>query len=334
MSYFIGCSNTFVNPNTPVVIEFGEYNLKSVGFGLYPCITKFSTNQYNLSLIDDSLYKINRNTVQAAEIGSKSVLVYDLINANAAPQLFSFFVYESPLILSQEALLNIINQELPTIYKSSNVLNNADNSGISAVMAAIYKEVYSLFYNVITSIGSGNKYNTDWEYVYVGINNFLQNAIYPAEFIKTLMQVNSKTSIQIPQMAILISKLAFQFTGEISPIYIYYDLATDTYYINIYNSISPGWQLGVSGRSELGVTTFLNFGQTTGYLYILSVIIGRLMPIQVKYLIGTYTIDDFNTAFNINDVDVNDYIDSSVNYDAYAVVNNNNIFNTQGYYHV
>lgn len=324
---FIGIRNTFTNPNAPIVIESGYYNTKQDG---YKCLTKLSISEKSLNPITAAnMYKVNETTIQCATVGSYSVLVANKL-LNTSPQLFSFTVYEAPQIINKEWLTQLINSELPTIYKSQNQLNNADNYGSATVLSIVYESVYQLFYNTITSIGKDKAYNSNWEYVYVGANNFLQNAVYPADFLNTLMQVITQTGISMPNLAILASKIAFQYTGLNNPVSMWYNPEDDVYYIDVYvNGVLIGWELGVS---ELGIDTVLSMASASQYSYILSEIVAKLIPITVNYQIQLLNYQDFLDGFNTAQVANSDYIDSAVKYDAYMVVNNNNIFNTKGFY--
>lgn len=330
MPYQLVANNTFFIPASPIVFAMGEYQTKVSG---YKCITQLSPHSFIIQpQTKTNITQINNSTLQCNTLGNFSVLGY--VVGGDKPILYSFRIYETPLILGKEALLSIINQELPAIYKHTNVLNNMDNNGIAAVLASVYEEVYNAFYSAIMSVGTAHGYNPNWEFVYLGLNNFLQNAIYPAAFIQTLIRVPTLTSIQIPPMAQLISRLAFQFTGLNTPVAIIYDSDSKIYNINIYTQNAEGWSLGIPTRTELGDTTYLISGSSSPFLYIISLIIGRLMPVQVKYIINVFSYTaDFLTLFNVDDVESPDFIDPSVTYDAYEVVNNNNQFNTKGYFY-
>jgi hypothetical protein len=327
MNNFIGIKNTFVNPNSPIVLECGYYNIKSGG---YKCLTKLDSSQFNLNPITDkNIYLVNSNTLQCATIGNYSVLVTNKA-LYSAPQIFKFLVYDTPQIINKEWLAQLINSELPSIYQTQNPLNNADNYGSATVLSLVYDNIYQLFYNLITSVGENKAYSANWEYVYIGANNFLQNAVYPSNFLKTMMQIPTQTGISMIQLAIITSKLAFQFTGLPNPVSMYYDGVSKVYFIDIYrNSQTIGWELGTS---ELGIDTVLARTESTQYSYILINIISKLLPITIKYQINFLIYQDFLDSFQINQVGDNDYIDASIKYDAYQVMNNNNIFNTKGFY--
>lgn len=326
--YLIGVDNTFTLPNSPIKIEMGKY----FDVSGYKSIRPLLSGEYWVKCLTQYCYGVNDNTVQCALVGSYSFLITDKTEPSINPLPFSFYVYPSPLALGESWLLQLINGELPTIYNPNEILNDADNSGIAAVMSKLYRQLNELFYGTITSIGSGSSYSQDWEYVYIGVNNFLQNAVYPADFLRTMMRIPSQTGISMPDLAIITSRLAYQITGQPNPVEMYYSDTTDTYVINIYaNSTFGGWRLGVS---QLGVDTVLTTGESSPYVYILSKILARLLPITVKYIINILTYDVFLAEFNTTQVLFNDYIDSSVKYQAYVVVNNNNLFNTKGYYRV
>lgn len=328
---FIGLDNTFVNPNAPLVVEVGIYTTKDSG---YRCITKLDKSEYDvLPITDTGIYKVNNNVVQCARKGDYTIAVYGLGASEFPPELFSFFVYDSPQLINKKMALQIIAAELPTIYKSSNPLNNADNNGIAAVLALVYKQVYTLFYGAITSIGESNSYNPNWEYVYLSMNKFLQNAVHPADFLKTLMQVPTKTGVSFSDLAIFASRLSFQFTGENTPVSVEYLPVTNKYNITIYIPDSGyGSKIWFLGSKGLGVGTYLGGVLENPFVFILSRLIGRLMPVTVKYNITLTPVSDFSLNYDISPVNTNDYIDASINYDAYVVVNNNNLFNTKGYF--
>lgn len=329
-SYFIGFDNTFVTPNSPLVVEFGAYITKENG---YKCITKYDKSDYDvLPLYKNGLYKVNDNVVQCSRVGNYSLAVYDLLADIQTPLIYSFYAYQSPQIINKEMCLQIINAELPTIYKPSNELNNADNNGIAQVMADVYKEVYTLFYGIITSLGVENEYNPNWESVYIGVNKFLNNAAYPAQFLKTLMQVATKTGVSFKDIATFASRISYQFIGEPVPVRVFYQELTNSYRVDIYLPDDTfGDKVWFLGYSTLGNNTYLFDKIGNAYIYILCKLITRLMPVTVKYNIRLLPYQEFLNNFDTVTVTGNDYIDHSINYDAYVVINNNNLFNTKGY---
>lgn len=326
--YFIGVDNTFTLPNSPIKIEVGKYS----NVAGYQSIQPLANTEFWVKCLTPYSYLVNDHTVQCGVVGSYSFLITDKTEPVLTPQLFSFYVYPTVNVLGETWLLQLINAELPTIYNPNQVLNAADNAGIAAVWKQLYIQLAELYYGTITSIGTGDSYSQDWEYVYIGINNFLQNCYYPAEFLKTMMKIPSQTGISMPDLAIITSRLAYQITNAPNPVEMYYDDTIDTYIINIFaNGATTGWILGTS---TLGVNTVLGTSITSQYTYILSKIIAKLLPVTVKYIINVLTYSVFLTDFVVAQVLPNDFIDPEVYYDAYVVVNNNNLFNTKGYYRV
>jgi len=328
MSYFVGVDNTFTVPNAPIKIEMGKYS----NVAGYKSIKPLLHDQFWVKPLNPQTLLIDERTVQCGTVGSYSFLITDLTTPSAIPQVFSLYVYQAINSLGKDWLLQLINAELPTIYNPSQVLNSADNAGIAAVMAQLYQQLVELYFGTITSVGTGSSYSQDWEFVYIGINNFLQNCVHPAEFLHTMMMIPAITGISMPDLATVTSRLAYQITDAPNPVEIYYNEPSDTYVINIFaNTVNTGWRLGIS---ELGVDTVLSTGASTPFSYILSKIIAKLLPVTIKYIINILPYNTFLTEFNIAQVQSNDYIDPSVKYTAYVVVNNNNLFNTKGYYRV
>lgn len=329
-NYYIALANAYNLTSSPLVVNVGFYNQKTMD---YQCITKLDKDDYIVLVPNKNMTIIDTNIVQTINPGSYTIQVIDRNDSENVPLLYNFSVITKPFTLNQDLILRTINRELPNIYKSSELFNNADNFASAGVLSALYDFIYQLYWNSITSIGVENGYNSSWEYVYIGVNNFLNNAIdgYPAQFLRTLMNVNTQTSVQGFSLAQTLSRLIYQFTGTTAPVVIEYIPAGRKYYINIYYSITTGWLLGIPGRSELGITTYLESGSGNAFLWILSTVIERLMPAFVGYQINYITIDVFNDTYNVTDVGIDDYIDPAVIYDAYEVVNNNNNFNTRGY---
>ncbi len=123
------------------------------------------------------------------------------------------------------------------------------------------------------------------------------------------MCVNTQTGVSMMDIAMFASRISYQFTGVENPVRVYYDDLTDIYHIVLYTNAQIGWLLGVT-------------------------IISRLLPIHIKYVFDVSLYQTFLTEYNIAQVGLNQFIDPSVKYDAYSVVNNNNKFNTRGYYRV
>lgn len=324
-------ANQYCTVNAPLVIEMGYVNQKSEN---YKCLTKINSEDLRVTPLQPNAEQmISNNTLQVGTIGSYSVLVHE--NVNDTQNLFSFYAFGNLSINNQDALLSIFNQELPAIYKSSNVLNNADNFATTGIMAYLYEFIYNLYYNSISSIGIRAEYNRDWELVYVGAANFLSNAVYPAKCLQTLMQISSLTGTRVKDIAICLSRLLYQFTGVATPIEINYIQESDLYQITLYSSSFGAWVLGQIGSSELGVTTVLT-GRSLrqDYFWFIYSVAERLIPPFVKFNFEFRDREAFTDRFNIDIVDADDYILEELVYNAYEVVNNNKNFNTKGYLYV
>lgn len=326
--YFVGLNNTYNTTNTPLVIQAGYYNQKSVN---YSCITKLPHTQYVAYPFNNDLTVINNYMLQTDVENSYTILFYDKLNDTNPPIPFSFYVFKKLFNINTINLEQLINRELPSIYNSEEPLNAIDNYASAGALKELYNYIYSLFWNSLTSVGVGESYNSQWEEVYIGATNFLQNAAYPARFLKTLMNINTQTSTQAFSIAQCLSRLIFQFVGVATPVEVVWNPSTQQYNINIYYINFPGWKLGVDGFTELGVTTILGGGESNPFLWIIKTVANRIMPAYVKWSIAYLTPEYFNNNFQITLVTNNDFIDSNQIYDAYKVVNNNNIFNTQGF---
>lgn len=328
MSYLIAVDNTFTIPNSPIKIEMAKYTNRDG----YSALTQLLPTSIKVTPLDDGLIVVTgtTTTVQTAESGSYSVLVTDLASPEIPPQKFSFYVYDAPQVLNKSWLYNLFNSLLPDLYNSNNALNSADNLGVSAICEALYQQLVEAFYNAIYSVGKNQAYNSQWEYSYIGINNFLQNVKYPADFITTMMCIPTQTGIRMPDIAIFTSRLAFCITGVENPVSVYYDLFSNVYHIDVYsnNTILP-WILGVS---QLGINTFLVQAESNIYIYILCKIVSKLLPISIKYQFTFLTYTEFEENFNSSQPLASEYINPAITYDAYGVINNNNVFNTKGYY--
>jgi len=245
------------------------------------------------------------------------------------PVPLSVYAYQSLFINNTTNLLQIISQELPAIYSNDNLPNLADNFATAAVFERVYSFIYNQFYDAISSVGEGKEYNRMWEQVYIGSNDFLLTAKYPAEFIKTLMQVGTRTGVKIKDISIVISRLMYQFSGFPFPVEIVFDDANNRYDVNIYNM--PTIDQWILGYSQLGINTILTTELQRSDLWFIYLTLKRLMPVFVKFRINYFDADKFNTDFRVDLVDEDDYLLDSINYNAYMVVNNNNIYNTKGY---
>jgi hypothetical protein len=326
--YFVGLNNTYNTTNTPLVVQAGYYNQKAVE---YSCITKLLPSQYKAYSFNNDLTVINDYMLQTDVEGSYTVLFYDKLSNTNPPIPFSFYVFRQQFNINAINLEQLINKELPSIYSVEEPLNAIDNYASSETIKALYDYIYNLFWNSLTSVGVEKSYNLQWEEVYIEATNFLQNAVYPAQFLKTLMNINTQTSTQAFSIAQCLSRLIFQFNGEAAPVEVVWDFNTQQYNINIYYTTFIGWQLGVPGSSELGITTILGGLESNPFLWIINTVANRIMPAYVKWNINYLNIAEFNNNFQIALVTNNDFINSNQIYNAYKVVNNNNIFNTQGF---
>lgn len=340
LNYSIQIASTYNQTASPIIFNVGYYNTKISG---YKCISLIPSSTYMIYPFNNDLQQIQNNILQAGHKGSYTVQFLDMNYPDNESIIYSFYIFEKPFIINQDILLRVINRELPEIYNPTNQLNHVDNYASSGIINEVYNYIYELFYNSMTSIGatilgddinSGAGYNPNWETVYIGVTNFLQNATYPAAFLKTLMTINTKCSVQKFSISITLSRLCYQFLGITVPVYIEYnDDIKKSYTINIYYTENGAWVLGDSILSVLGSTTTLVNENSKDFLWIIQTIANRLMPAFVNFKISYHPITLFNSSFNISDVSSGvDFIDTSVIYDAYIVINNNNVFNTQGYF--
>jgi len=329
-TYYIAINNTYNAIEAPLIVLAGYYNEKVGG---YKCITQLNNDEYKIVPYipynsKDLITEINNNTIMVSMVDDYTIFLNDFSQTDNPPIPFNFHAFQNIYIINENVLSILLEQELPALYNSDNVLNMADNAGNSAVLNAIYDNLYLLFYDSIISLGTGTYYNQNWELVFFNAINILQNIKYPAALLGTLLQINTQTSTQRFSIATTISKLAYQIIGTSVPVHIVYD--TGLWNIRIF--YQPGdWFLGEAGKSELGDTTYLSDGNA-GFLFIINLIIARIMPAFVKWEISYLPMATFETEFNISDVNINDYINPDIRYDAYMVVNNNNQFNTKGYY--
>lgn len=324
-NYIIALANTYCMTDAPLVVEMAYYNDKPSG---YSCLTKLPASDILVVNTDDAI-NVRDNTVMVHTQGSYTVLVYDKNLPTPLP--FSFYAFTNLFVNNHVSLLSIFNQELPEIYNAADPLNYADNYAITGVFAEVYKYIYELFYNTITSIGVGSEYNKDWELVFVGVNNFLSGAVYPSQLLKTLMQIKTLTGTRVKQIATCLSRILYQYTGESTPVSVRYNSTARRWDINIYAATYNVWVLGVSGSSELGVTTKLSNGQQQSYFWFVGEVAKRIMPAFTKFRINSTSRAIFDASYNIGDVNADDYVNPDLIYDAYEVVNNDNVFNTRGY---
>lgn len=329
-NYTITLANTFLTTNSPLVLELAYNNVKSIK---YTCKTLLPSNaiKYN-TITKDYIQEVTNNIIQVGVAGSYHIYVYDNTSSSIEPLPFSFYAFDNLHINNKENILQIFSQELPTIYKNIEPYNYADNLGISSVITTVYDYMYGLYYDSLMSVGTGKSYNANWELVYVGVKNFLTQAIYPSQFINTLIKLGAYASMRVQDISIALSKIMFQYLDIPTPISIVYDAPTNLWTINIYYTPSAVWLLGVAGSTELGVTTYLsNLNAQSGFLWFVSELASRLMPSYVKYHLSFINYSTFLTRFNTGIVGANDYYSENFIYDAYMTVNNNNNYNTRGY---
>lgn len=325
-NYVVKQNNTYNTTDSPIVFEMGFYNQKTLN---YKCITKINDDDI---IINENIGKITliaNNKLLASNNMSYSIILYDKNNPISLTP-YNFYLYSNLHINNEIGLLQILNSELPNIYNPLEPLNNADNTASVAVMEAVYSYVYELYYNSISSIGVKDQYNSAWELVYVGVNNFLTGAKYPAELLKTLMRIKSQTGTRRHDIAILISRVLYQYTGGISPVEILFNSTSQQWEISIYNArLTDSWALGTS---QLGIDTILGKRGVTSWLFwFISALIQRLMPVSAKWIIYNYEYTNFIMRYNTDIVDNNDFYNPDVLYPCYAVINNKEGFNTQGY---
>lgn len=337
MAYYTYVDNMFTYPNAPIVVDVG------VDF-----TAPATTRQYikrilpnNIKVLDafhgSELLVTSNNTVQVSRDGSYSLLIYT--NEDATPftykMIFSFFCYNNVQRLNTAYLVKLIGQELPSLLNPVAPYMKSIIFGYASVFATIYEQLYYLYYNTVESLGVedefGRKgYNSDLEYVYIGVNKFLENAVYPAPLLQTLMNVKTQTGITPTDIAIILSRIYYQFTGNEGACSVVWNQADNRYDIFIwYVSTIPYWILGTS---ILGTNTILGSPDDTAFFWILYTIAQRLMPVTTKYKLIPLLSTDFVANYYVDEVGVDIFYNPAIKYDAYRVVNNNVSFNTQGFF--
>lgn len=325
MEYVLGFNNTYQQTNSPLVVRMAYINQRTP---YYKCVTTIDNIQ--LKTNDDNCTIINNNNLMCSKQGSYTVNVYDINNQQSTP--FSFYVFNELFINTNNSLYNIIQSELPSIYGIDNEVNNVNNKAKAKTIQEVYRYIYNLFYNSVSSIGGGMEYNSNWELVYFGTNGLLKNFVYPAEIIKSMLQINTKVSTSVKDISIFLSRILFQMTGRKIPVSMVYDDKLRRYNINIYDTaIINGWLLDIPTKGELGITTVLTNRTQNELLWVIMVLTQRIVPCFTDFVINYLNYSDFELNFNIPIVLENDFIDNNTIYDAYTWVNNNNIFNTKGY---
>jgi hypothetical protein len=320
--------NTYQTIQTPLVFQVGFINQKSLS---YNCLTKLERDEFLISSQDRNVIITGVNICQTNNVGSHVIQVFDKTVLFDEPILYTFFTYQRFFVMNQSMFGDLLNRELPNIYQQANKLNDIDNVASTFVLNMVSEFLYFTFWNTATSVGIEDSYNPDYEFMYLGVYNFLQNAVFPSQLLLTLINVNTQCSIQRFSIAITLSRIIYQFLGFAIPIYIYYNALDNTYRIRIYYTQDTGWELGVDGKTELGITTILGGSTKNAFLWIIQIFLSRVMPASVKYLIEYYDFSEFSNDFDTDIVLDNDYINPDIIYDAYLVINNNNNFNTKGY---
>ena len=337
--YSIKIENLYVVTDSPIVINVGYWDVDTSTTPY--TIDKYVTMLTDFDFIDvnDSLTKINNNTFMVNKEGSYSVqLVDNTLPTGGGIEIFTFYVYTKPYFINQMTLYNLINRELPKVYKSSNVLNNIDNVASAGLIKELYDYEYKLFWDTIESLGSGNKWNKDLEFTFFNAKNILNIVNHPAILLQTLSNVIYTTTTKIHDLAITFSKVVYAIYGNPVPVSI--KLISGVWNITIYSLLdNTSWVLGDSVRSVLGSTTILGY-RVSGSLYFIYLIISRLMPSNAKY-----TINLTNTS-NFQPVGDNQFYNATVYsiknnrpgfipqpYDAFKFANFNNSFNIQGLYY-
>lgn len=334
MNYFCGILNNYKQTNSPLNIAVGRYNEKTDG---YKCITKLENKNFKIINLSKNniITKIpNYNAIMSDKAGSYFVLIYDVTTTenNLKPTLLPVYIFNELFNNTQTSVYKTITHELPQLYKYSNKYNNVDNLATAKVIEEVYLFIYNLFYNTVSSVGRGKVYNQNWEIVYFATNNLLKNFVYPADLIESLLQINGLVATKVKDIAIFLSRILYQMVGVLVPVYIYYNKNSKQYIITIYNTnLLSAWSLGDRDKSILGETTILTSRTESQHLWIISILARRLMPCSNKFTIIFNSIEIFKEKFNTEIVKENDYIDDNVIYDAYGVVNNDNLFNTKGY---
>lgn len=321
----IKIDNTFNLVNSPIILAISE--LVDIDNHKYQRL--ISPSRISLVALDSDTVIINNTTFTCLSSGSHSVQVFI---DGVFVQLFSIYVFVNLATINQQNLYYIFAQELPQIYSNNNVYNEADNYAISQMFNDFYQFMYEAYYNSFMSLGQDASYNVNLEELYFSTKGILANTKSPAQILKLLKQVKSQTGISYKQLSIFLSKLLYAAIGREVPISIHQLNANSICNIDIYYAPSE-WRLGVAGYSELGVTTILGRPLNTNIINVLVLTMcNRLMPCNVKWQINYFSLPTFKANFNYDAVPIDAYIDDDVIYDAYNAVNNNNVFNTKGYY--
>jgi len=323
--YNVCVNNTFSVINHPITLSIGQPKQLISGYKYQELM---NGSRVNLIALDNQTKILNNTTLICQTIGSHAIQVFiDGVMIG----VFNIYTYASLDIINEQNLYSIFTQELPTIYNDGNAYNYADNFATTKMFADLYKFIYEAYYNAFASLGESSSYNLGFEELYFGQRGIISGAAYPAQVLNLLIQISNKTGITYKDISIFLSKIIFAANGLPSQVYMHQSAANSICYIDLYIR-SSNWQLGVTGNTELGITTKLGAPANESLVKFLVVtLLTRLMPVSVKWVITYKPLADFNDDFNAASVLDNMYIDDNVNYDAYCAVNNNNVFNTKGY---
>jgi hypothetical protein len=199
MTYYTFIDDRFTYPNAPIVID--------VGVDVEVAVTNHKFIQQlpsNNVLVQDAyrgaqLLQVTNNIIQVSQDGSYTLLIYTNEGGGnfTYRQAFSFYCYNSVQRLNSAYLVKLIGQELPSIFNANAPYVQAMINGYAEVFSTLYDKLYYLYYNAIESLGvagiGGVGYNTELEYIYIGSNKFLENSVYPAPLLQTLMNVKTVT---------------------------------------------------------------------------------------------------------------------------------------------
>ncbi len=317
--------NTFSTINTPIMLEVANEITAASGTKYLDLINDVDID---IVALDKNVKILNHTTFTTQKIGSYALQVF--VN-DVMVKLFNIYTYENLAIINSRNIYTIFNQELPRIYNSNNPYNEADNYAISRMFAEYYAFMYEAYSNSFMSLGINGEYNRNLEELYFSSQGVISSAVNPAQIINLLIQISAQTGTTFSDIAIFISKLVYAITGTVAPVRVYQNAANELCHIELYYNPRL-WRLGVDGFTELGRTTILGSPSNQSLVsYLVLVMVNRLMPVNVKWVIDNRSLEIFNTAFNVAEVLPNYYMDTNQVYDAYAAVNNNNIFNTKGY---
>lgn len=325
MMYNIYINNDFSVINQPIILSIGKNKELVSGYKYQELINR---SRIKLRALDDGVQILDNITFMSQTVGSHAIQVFI---DDSMIDIFNIYTYENLTIINQHNLYTIFTQELPAIYNQNNPYNYADNYATSKMFAELYKFIYTAYYNAFTSLGKDGAYNIGFEELYFGRRGIISGSSNPSQILKLLIQISNRTGITYKDISIFLSRLIFAVNGAENRVHMYQNAADEICNIDVYLA-TGNWQLGVTGNTELGITTILGSPASQSLVnYLLVTMLTRLMPTQVKWIITAKAINDFSSDFNSNDVLDSMYIKDSVYYDAYGAVNNNNVFNMKGY---